>query len=216
MCARPVRRVRLAMAMAMAPSASRAPAMPMAIVVQAMPGSAGACSEVSGLGLASSPCAGRVGYSRAVRSPARLWRDPAPLASVQRRLCLSCAAAVAGGASAGACGGGRRGERSGGQCDGGDAGDDALERHGRAPWVWWTVPMSATATIGRCGCRSPAVRQHRVCCERARGRQAAGATVAAVGPYRARPGARPRCRLGYALRSARFTSVRRGSNVEWQ
>ena len=64
MRARPLRRVRLAIP-AMAPSASRLPAMPMAIVVQAMSRSAGALVAAvvvaSGRGLACSPCAGRVG-----------------------------------------------------------------------------------------------------------------------------------------------------------
>ena len=70
-------------------------------------------------------------------------------------------------------GGGRGGECRGCQCNGGGAGEDASERHGGAPCVWWTVPIRRSP---RSSCRPTARLQLgyiAVVAGRAGGRQAA-------------------------------------------
>jgi hypothetical protein len=143
---------------AIAPTASRLPARPMAIVVQAMPRSMGACGEESARGLACFPWEGRAGYPRAAPMPACLWRDPA-LASAGRAVVCSAAAAAASVAFAGrraslcstaaaaavAASVALAGRVSAGRAEAAGATNAAAASamvavHGGAPCVWWTVP----------------------------------------------------------------------------
>ena len=79
-------------------------------------------------------------------------------------------------------GGGRGGECRGCECNGGGASEDASERHGCAPCVWWTVPIRRSP---RSSCPPTARLQLgyiAVVAGRAGGRQGAPASLCAVAP----------------------------------